>query len=220
MQKIVFLLLFFSSLCFSAYIHGQIYGPDLSILKGAVVEINTIPKQRMVAVDGVYSFNIDKGNYTLVATYNEEQISYVLRENISVKNNENFTYDLILFETNDTDQMYFFKQEEDTNFDLILFLLIALVFVAGLVLFKIKKSKSKIELDEELISMLDHLHKAGGRINQKELRKFYPFSEAKASLLISELVDMKLIKKIKKGRANILILTRSGKNTYEKYKHK
>ncbi|MGV8150973.1 MAG: helix-turn-helix transcriptional regulator [Candidatus Woesearchaeota archaeon] len=47
--------------------------------------------------------------------------------------------------------------------------------------------------------------KENERITQKELRKHFPLSEAKISLIISELEHEGKIKKIKKGRGNILI---------------
>ena len=46
----------------------------------------------------------------------------------------------------------------------------------------------------------------GGRTTQKDIRKRIPLSEAKVSLLISELESMGKIKKIKKGRGNIIVL--------------
>jgi len=50
------------------------------------------------------------------------------------------------------------------------------------------------------------LKKEGGRMTQKEIRKHINLSEAKISLVIAELEDSGKIKKIKKGRGNILIL--------------
>ena len=57
-----------------------------------------------------------------------------------------------------------------------------------------------------LDSILSILRKEGGRMTQKELRKHIPFSEAKASLMLTELEDKGLIKRIKQGRGNIIIL--------------
>ena len=54
--------------------------------------------------------------------------------------------------------------------------------------------------------VMDIIKKHGGRITQKELRKEMPLSEAKVSLLISELEHKNKIEKIKKGRGNIIIL--------------
>lgn len=61
------------------------------------------------------------------------------------------------------------------------------------------------ELPEDLSDMYDIIIKSGGRITQKELRKKMPYSEAKISLMITDMEERGLIKKIKKGRSNILI---------------
>jgi uncharacterized membrane protein len=44
------------------------------------------------------------------------------------------------------------------------------------------------------------------RITQKEIRKEVPLSEAKISLIISEMEHRGIIEKIKKGRGNIIVL--------------
>jgi uncharacterized membrane protein len=46
----------------------------------------------------------------------------------------------------------------------------------------------------------------GGRTTQKDLRRAIPYSEAKISLMIAELESQGKLKKIKKGRGNIIIL--------------
>ncbi|MBU0461991.1 MAG: transcriptional regulator, partial [Nanoarchaeota archaeon] len=65
--------------------------------------------------------------------------------------------------------------------------------------------EKEIESDYEKL-IVGMLHKNEGRITQKELRKEIPLSEAKISLLISELEHKSKIEKIKKGRGNIIIL--------------
>ncbi|PIU72321.1 hypothetical protein COS79_03525, partial [Candidatus Woesearchaeota archaeon CG06_land_8_20_14_3_00_33_13] len=47
-----------------------------------------------------------------------------------------------------------------------------------------------------------------GRVTQKEIRKQIPLSEAKISLMITELEDKGIVKRIKKGRGNIIILSK------------
>jgi uncharacterized membrane protein len=46
----------------------------------------------------------------------------------------------------------------------------------------------------------------GGRTTQKDIRKKIPLSEAKVSLMISELEAKGKIQKIKKGRGNIIVV--------------
>ena len=55
--------------------------------------------------------------------------------------------------------------------------------------------------------LLEQLEKAGGRTTQKELRRLLPnASEAGVSMDLTELEDAGIIKKIKKGRGNIIKL--------------
>ena len=70
-----------------------------------------------------------------------------------------------------------------------------------------KKAVAKPEkLGKELQEVLSILKKYGGRLTQKDLRDKLPHGEAKASLLIAELVEMDKIKKFKQGRGNVLVL--------------
>lgn len=64
--------------------------------------------------------------------------------------------------------------------------------------------------------VLTIMEKNGGRITQLELRKLLPYSEAKVSLIVSDLENRGIVKKIKKGRGNILILNRPGEQLPEK----
>lgn len=108
---------------------------------------------------------------------------------------------------------------------------IFLVFAALLILYWIRKKKNKpiekspgetieippeispeniaktesIELPEDLSEIYELLLKKGGRVTQKDLRKEVKYGEAKVSLMIADLENRGLVKKIKKGRANIII---------------
>ncbi len=63
-----------------------------------------------------------------------------------------------------------------------------------------------VHLPDDLADAMQHIHDAGGRMTQKELRHtMHQFSEAKMSLLVADLEDRGLIRKVKKGRGNILI---------------
>jgi len=59
------------------------------------------------------------------------------------------------------------------------------------------------DLQEVLSIIRDH----EGRITQKDLRLRLNCSEAKASLMVTDLGDRGLVKKVKKGRGNVIILT-------------
>jgi uncharacterized membrane protein len=65
-------------------------------------------------------------------------------------------------------------------------------------------------LPEDCRQVLAIIEKNDGRITQLDLRKMLPYSEAKVSLIVSDLESRGLVKKIKKGRGNVLILNRPG----------
>ena len=64
------------------------------------------------------------------------------------------------------------------------------------------ESKIPSDLQEVLSIIRNH----EGRIAQKDLRTRLNCSEAKASLMITDLEDRGLVKKVKKGRGNVIIL--------------
>lgn len=66
-------------------------------------------------------------------------------------------------------------------------------------------TKSDMVLPDDLKELYEIIIKKGGRTTQKELRKEVIYGEAKVSLMITDLEDRGLIKKIKKGRSNIII---------------
>ena len=67
---------------------------------------------------------------------------------------------------------------------------------------KVDDDNDNITLD----SVLRIIKEEGGRATQRDIRKKMPLSEAKVSLMISELESSGKIQKIKKGRGNILVL--------------
>ncbi len=65
------------------------------------------------------------------------------------------------------------------------------------------------EISEDLQKIIQIIKDEGGRTTQKQIRKFLPYSEAKVSLMITELIEKGYIEKIKRGRGNIIILKKS-----------
>ncbi|VVB99698.1 Uncharacterised protein [uncultured archaeon] len=65
-----------------------------------------------------------------------------------------------------------------------------------------------IILTPEQKQAVSAMKKAGGFLAQKELRKAMPFSEAKVSLIVTELEEMGAVKKFKRGRGNIIKLVK------------
>nr|AAU82823.1 uncharacterized membrane-associated protein [uncultured archaeon GZfos1D1]QNO48770.1 hypothetical protein BEOMFINI_00009 [Methanosarcinales archaeon ANME-2c ERB4] len=62
-------------------------------------------------------------------------------------------------------------------------------------------------IPSDLQEVLSIIRDRDGRITQKDLRLRLNYSEAKASLMITDLEDRGLVKKVKKGRGNVIILT-------------
>jgi uncharacterized membrane protein len=73
-----------------------------------------------------------------------------------------------------------------------------------------QQSVRDLLLPEDCRQVLSIIEKNDGRITQLDLRKMLPYSEAKVSLIVSDLESRGLVKKIKKGRGNVLILNRPG----------
>lgn len=61
------------------------------------------------------------------------------------------------------------------------------------------------EIPEDLQNLYALIMKKGGRVTQKDLRGDMKCSEAKVSLMLDDLEDRGYVKKIKKGRSNIII---------------
>ncbi|MBA1342605.1 MAG: hypothetical protein C5S52_03300 [ANME-2 cluster archaeon] len=62
-------------------------------------------------------------------------------------------------------------------------------------------------IPSDLQEVLSIIREHEGRITQKDLRLRLNCSEAKASLMVTDLEDRGLVKKVKKGRGNVIILT-------------
>jgi len=219
---VIYLLLFLSLATFAsaATIHGTVYDLELSKLK-AIVEINTQPQQKMLSVDGVYTFNVPVGNYAIQSYIGD----LAAEENISIINEGDYILDLFLFpETDESDPL------NDADFNLFgdgksgiswwwsvagVFLLAVILVLVYLFWGKRKNEPVHPEFKEELHvedpllkQVLEEIRKENGRITQKDLRRKFPMSEAKISLVLTELEHKGQIEKVKKGRGNVIILKR------------
>lgn len=230
MKKILYLivLLFLIDTALAATIHGTVYNLDLDKQENTIVTVDSAPMQTYVAKDGTYSFDLAPSDYNIEAKYyeNNELISKTT-ESISIKEEGDYVVDLILFPSfaeeeellSETDIEVIDPLEEIkyTNYILIGVIAVIAVGLGIFVYFKYKKLLTRIKKDiEDTISskevvaesqkVLDFIKQEGGRITQKGIRMKFPSSEAKISLIISELEEKGLIKKLKKGRGNIIVL--------------
>ncbi|MCG2719984.1 MAG: hypothetical protein L6266_04625 [Nanoarchaeota archaeon] len=194
-------------------IQGTIYDNTLNKLENVMLEIDSQPKQTLVSKDGSYSFEVSEGDYLLTAKYYENNfLKLEVEEEISVLDEGSFIVDLILFETLDDELLDLSNidledsgLESSTNYIWLTILIIGLIM--GLLLLKFFKKKPVKDIeDNDLEKIISIMKENGGRIKQRDLRKQFPLSEAKVSLMITELEHHGKIKKIKKGGGNILIL--------------
>lgn len=230
--QLFIIILLIHSLTVSAHaasVHGTIYAwSDFEKpLKNAIVEVNSTPIQSKVTVDGTYSFDdLSPGNYMIKAKYYRNNIlEYIAEEDIQIINKEgSFTIDLLLFppteseyevlgDINLTSDMDIIDESDKPDYNILILILILISMFSAFMIFKWNKKKTakmpenikNKELPEDLHDLYDIILKMGGRVTQKNLRKEMKCSEAKVSLMIADLEDRGFIKKIKKGRSNIII---------------
>ena len=66
--------------------------------------------------------------------------------------------------------------------------------------------KTTASLPSDLLEVMDIIKANGGRITQKELRSKLTYSEAKVSLMVSDLEQRGIVEKFKQGRGNIILI--------------
>lgn len=233
---LIFILFFMVYPASAATIQGKIYGPDLELAKKSLVNINSTPKQNLVANDGTYSFIVSQGTYEIEAFYSSQGILIYAKELVTVPQEGSFTIDLILFETpdiedidlNETDLKLIedlLKEKSKINWPLIIGIIVAIIIIVVIIYFVFKRKKKskprkrvkfkaravkgKFEeekpVGDEAIAKTLAILKRERRVTQKDIRKELKISEAKASLIIADLEAQGKVKKIKRGRGNVIL---------------
>ncbi|MFH1820976.1 MAG: hypothetical protein ABH852_00825 [Methanobacteriota archaeon] len=215
-----------------ATVHGTVYyWFTLEPLKNSIVEVNTTPRQTHVATDGQYSFELSQGEYMIAASYwKDNLLLYYAEENLTILGKGgDYVVDLIAFPTfddneipldNDLVPIIEINDVDNTWFVAAAAVAVGAAAVAIFYYIRIRSKRKPIEvkaaealsqvkivgLPEDLQEIVEKVKEGGGRINQLELRQKLPYSEAKVSLMLADLESRGLIRKIKKGRGNIIIL--------------
>ena len=219
----------------SATLKGTIYNEKLVVENNVLVEIDTVPVQKYLAADGSYSFELSSGTYILIAQKNEivvEEEVKVIEEGEYVFDLfllPDFVDEDELWQ--DTEEQLFTEEELATeNRTWAYFVLGAIILFALWRIYLARKkygslwkfrkhhqieAKKTIEQHKEEIAqepgyldeVLEVIKKHDGRISQLELRReMLHLSEAKTSLIVTELEHKGKVEKIKKGRGNVIIL--------------
>ena len=223
-------LLICVSLVNAATIHGTVYDLSLRKVGNARIEINTSPKQFLIAQNGSYSFNVPNGAYTIKAQLMQKNtVIASVNESITIKQDGSYVLDLILFPDVeegigdiDIDVNGDIVESGDKGITIGSVILVSIgIILIGLSYFKRHKKHEKEASQEDtmqneektekseyddLEQLITIIKQEGGRTTQKDIRKQIPLSEAKISLMIAELEHKGIIEKIKKGRGNIIIL--------------
>jgi len=190
---------------------GNVYDDTLLPLNDVILTIDTEPKQQYISKNGGYKFTLSPGTYILTAKYHENgRLEYYSEEKLKIADDGVFVFDLILFP-------YLGEEEalsEDFELDVSsveyrtrplyhIFAVLAFLVFSGIIWLILRRKRIP---DDDAYAMVLALIKRNKRITQKEIRKQVPMSEAKVSLIITELRDKGVVKKIKKGRGNVIVL--------------
>lgn len=203
MRKVIVLTLFLFLLAeavLGATIRGIVYDSSLKPAKNVIIEVNSSPTQRFLARDGTYLFSLPAADYKISASYETTGGQAYGEELISVIDDGRYVLDIFLVSIGG--ELDFRKEYTYIYYSIIVILIIVIAILVYF--FKIRKKK-ELESDE-IKDIITLLKKNNGRMTQKEIRKYFDLSEAKISLMISDLEEQEKLKRVKKGRGNIIIL--------------
>ncbi len=233
--SILLFILLITPLASAAILKGSIYDEKLDLAQDVLVEINTAPQQKYLAKTGTYSFELPVGKYTLTAKDAQYIITEQI-EITSAQGEYLLDLFLLPDFVEEDELWQETQQElpldtEESSIPIWSWIIAGIIFAVllgriiytrkrygSLWLFRKKiKAESKKTLEQHkeelaqepgyLDQALEIIKKHDGRISQKELRKEMMYlSEAKVSLIVTELEHKEKVEKIKKGRGNVLIL--------------
>lgn len=217
-------LLMQPALC--ARLHGTAYDIGLEVAGGAILKVNSTPIQTIVMPNGTYSLELSPGTYSLYASYSEKgRLIMEDLQNVTIAADGDYAIDMILIPVFGISEDYF-----SGEFDLdinetaadgqeagakngdsapLMIAALAIAAVIAIALFAANKKRKPAgggpsSLPEDLDKVMSILRSDGGRMNQTDLRARLPYSEAKVSLMLSDLEERGLVERFKKGRGNII----------------
>jgi uncharacterized membrane protein len=229
-------LLMLVNAAFAAHISGTVYDYTLDPAKGAIVTVNSTPRQQAIAANSSYEFNLPPGRYVLSAKlFEDNRLVAESEEELHVSGEGDFTLDIILFPAMEDEALYH-DLEFNFSFDdtvpvpeqspkkgfvwpwsiagFVVFAIVAFYYARHR---KTARITARSDAAQEVTLPTEAVHdetyasvlaviRTHRRITQKEIRKEVPMSEAKISLVIAELEEKGIVQKIKKGRGNIILL--------------
>lgn len=214
---------------------GTIYDSTLEIETEVIVEIRGEATQQYLSKNGLYEFILSEGDYQLTARKGDVTITEELTVKGEEMVFDIFLLSNLFAEdelwTDTEEELFVEDTKEDEKYALWRYFVAGAFILFALWRFsKIRKKygglakfrkKMKVEhkksleehqkdIDQEpgyLEAVVDVIKKHDGRITQKQLRKeMLHLSEAKISLILTELKHKGKVEKIKKGRGNVVLL--------------
>ncbi len=220
----------------SATIQGTVYNKDLAQESNIVISINTTPTQQTLSKTGEFILTAPPGTYELSAKKGNVTTTDILEVNQEgIYTHDIFMLptlddeDLVVDTTEPLENIETLTADKSTStWSYILFGIIILALLIRVIytrkkygplpLFRKKIKQEQQKTTEQIIKEIkaepsilektkDLIKKHDGRMYQTDLRKELNYlSEAKVSLIITELEHIGEIEKIKKGRGNVIIL--------------
>ena len=189
------------SFSYAAFVYGEIYkAHTLEKINDTIVKIDGRFSYQLVIKKSNYSIDLPNGDYTIYAEHLNNGVVYSAKEEVKIGANDQ-RIDLALFPSGNSADYLF-------AFGLIIIGLFLFYNVLKITTLKKEPATAKkpkgMELDEDAKKVLQTLESFEGRATQKELKDSLNFSDAKLSLILSELENMQKIKKFKRGRGNII----------------
>jgi uncharacterized membrane protein len=215
---------------------GSVYNSNLEIEPNVLIQINTVPIQKFLTKDGNFQFELPPGKYTLSANKGLSEITEeieIVQEGIFLYDIfllDDFTDEDDIWQETEEDLIIDEDQEAKTyakwRYWVAGLIIILLLWRFGRMRkkygplrtfrkeMKVEHKKTAEEHKEELAkepgyldNALEIIKKHDGRITQKQMRKeMLHLSEAKVSLILTELEHKGKIEKVKKGRGNVILL--------------
>lgn len=101
----------------TATVHGVTYSWDtLEPINDTVIEVNSTPPQSIVAKNGTYSFELAPGDYTITASYYQNNILIYSREtSIKIEGEGSYVLDLLLYPVSENEVMETIAARKNQN---------------------------------------------------------------------------------------------------------
>ncbi len=196
----------------AAFVHGDIYGPGFEKPDRTVIRVEGRFTYQLVTNKSNYSLYLPEGEYEISATSEDASGNTLASTQRLVAGADDQRLDLVLGPS--------WPWYHSAAIIAAAGLIAVLLWLGRLRFMKPAAIEQKpheesgaartpshqapIELDDDAKAVLRYLDGAEGRATQKELKEALRFSDAKLSLILTELEQLGHVKKFRRGRANIV----------------